>query len=315
MKRERAVAMTLAAMALGVSLASCGLHGKPKVERRKRPPMVSAARVETAPATGAPSSAAEVAAAEVVAPGIVEPWGGQVDLSAQEPGWIARILVKESDIVRQGQILAVLEEAAQERAVELARAELTEASARAGFAGAAAARITRLHAAAMVADNEADRATADALEQAAAVDRARARLRLAQANLARRRLAAPRSGTILLSRFHTGEFYDPGAGPLFVLGDLSRLQVRLEVDEIDASDVQSGASCALYSDGGSRLAEGTVVRLAPQMGRRGLALESPTARADVRVREVFVEISPPAALVPGQRVWAHMPRVSGRERT
>jgi hypothetical protein len=44
------------------------------------------------------------------------------------------------------------------------------------------------------------------------------------------------------------------------------------------------------------------------MGRRGLAIESPTARADVRVREVFVEAPTPSSslLIPGQRVWGHI---------
>ncbi len=307
----------MAAIALGASLSGCGLHGKPKVERRKTDASAAPAVATTSSAaTPRPSAAArEPEDADVVAPGIVEPWGGQVDLSAQEPGWIAQILVKEGDVVHAGQLLATLEDGAQRHSVELARAELAEAAARAGFARAAAARISRLHADGTVPDNEADRAAADALGQTAAAEGAEARFRLAQADLERRRITAPSSGTILLSRFHPGEFYSAGAGPLFVLGDMTRLQVRLEVDEIDAHDVQGGAACALYSDGGLRLAEGTIVRLAPKMGRRALPLESPTARADVRIREVFVEIPATAPLVPGQRVWGHTSRSNVRTRT
>jgi hypothetical protein len=140
-------------------------------------------------------------------------------------------------------------------------------------------------------------------------------VQLARANLARRRVTAPSAGTILLSRFHVGEFYSPPAGPFFVLGDLTRLQVRLEVDEIDALDVGVGAPCAFYSDGGVLLAQGIVVREAPTMGRRALPLESPTARVDVRIREVFVEVSATAPLVPGQRVWGNTPRVTRRKHT
>ncbi len=302
----------MAAMALGASLSGCGLHGKPKVERRRTDAPAAPAAATT---SSAATAAREPEGADVVAPGIVEPWGGQVDLSAQEPGWIARILVKEGDVVHAGQLLATLEDGAQRHSVELARAELAEAAARAGFARAAAARISRLHADGTVPDNEADRAATDALGQTAAAEGAEARFRLAQADLGRRRITAPSSGTILLSRFHPGEFYSAGAGPLFVLGDMSRLQVRLEVDEIDAHDVQSGAPCALYSDGGLRLAEGTIVRLAPKMGRRALPLESPTARADVRIREVFVEINATAPVVPGQRIWGHTSRVTRREHT
>jgi RND family efflux transporter MFP subunit len=294
-------------MALGASLSGCGLHGRPTVERRS-------SDAASAATSRAGAAVTESAGADVVAPGIVEPWGGQVDLSAQEPGWIARILVKEGDVVRAGQLLATLEDGAQRHAVALARAELAEAAARADFARAAAARISRLHADGTVADNDADRAAAEALGQTSAAEGAQARLRLAQAGLERRRITAPSAGTILLSRFHPGEFYNPGAGPLFVLGDMTRLQVRLEVDEIDAHDVQGGAPCALYSDGGGRLAEGTIVRLAPKMGRRALPLESPTARADVRIREIFVAIPATAPLVPGQRVWGHASRSHARTR-
>ena len=98
-----------------------------------------------------------------------------------------------------------------------------------------------------------------------------------------------------------------------MVGDASRLQVRLEVDEIDAHSLEVGAPCTLYSDGEELLARETVVRLAPKMGRRALPLESPTARADVRIREAFVEVRASAALVPGQRVWGHTLRITRRD--
>ncbi len=311
---QRTLWTTLAAVALGASLSSCGLHGKPKVERRRS----TGSAAEAPSRERAPASAAlaeDLTGTTIVAPGIVEPWGGQVDLSAHEPGWIARILVKEGDVVREGQLLAAFDDAAQRRAVELARAELAEAAARSAFARAAAARTDRLHADGTIPDNEADRAAAEALGLAAVVEAARARLGLAQAALERRRIAAPSAGSVLLSRFHPGEFYQPAAGALLVLGNMTRLQLRLEVDEIDAPDVQVGARCAVVSDGGQPLAEGTIVRVAPKMGRRGLPLESPTARADVRVREVFVEIPATAPLVPGQRAWGHTARATMRPRT
>ena len=111
---------------------------------------------------------------------------------------------------------------------------------------------------------------------------------------------------MLLSRFHAGEFFVAGGEPLFILGDTSRLRVRLEVDDIDAFRVSQGARCALLGDDGEKIADGVVLRLAPRMGRRGLSIESPTARSDVRVREVFVDAGSVASLVPGQRVWGHI---------
>lgn len=360
MTTQRTKWTPLAAIALGVLLAGCGLHGKPRVERHGNDRAASAAAAAGYSTTASAATAATTEEATIVAPGIVEPWGGQVNLSAQEPGWIARILVNEGDVVNAGQLLATLDEDTQQHSVELARAELAEAratllkvergataeelrqaqadydgaAARADFARAAAARTGRLHAEGTVPDNEADRAAAEALAQTALAERATARLQevrrgaeaedrsaararvaaaraglaLAEANVVRRRVTAPDSGTVLLSRFHPGEFYSPDIGPLFVLGDMTRLQVRLEVDEIDAPDVRVGAPCTLVSDAGRVLAQGTILRVAPKMGRRALPLESPTARADVRVREVFVEIPATASVIPGQRVWGHTSR-------
>lgn len=301
---------SIAVIALSAGSLGCGLHGKPKVARKRDGAAAATVARDAAPPGGAATAGSPRSA--VVAPGIVEPWGGQVDLAAQEPGWIARILVREGDVVRAGQLLATLEDGAQRHAVESAQAELAEATARAAFARTAAARLDRLRADGTVPENDADRAVAEAAGQTAAAERAAARLRLAEAGLQRRRITAPSAGTILLSRFHPGEFYGVEAGPLFVLGDMTRLQVRLEVDEIDAHDVLVGAPCALYSDGGAPLAEGTIVRLAPSMGRRALPIESPTARADVRIREVFIAIPATAPVVPGQRVWGHAPRATPR---
>jgi len=340
-------------LALTVALSGCNLHGRPAIDRKTR---------AVAPDVKAATEAVD--AQTVVSPGIVEPWGAEVDLSAQESGWIARILVAEGDTVQKGQLLAVLDDASERHGVELAQSELAEAEAtlarvergatseeldqaraesdaavaRRAFADAEAGRTSRLHADGVVSDNQLDRVTADAQAQSALAARAaarlaeltrgsraedrqaararvlaaRARLRVAEDGLSRRRIAAPSTATVLLSRLHVGEFYGANSGPLFVMGDMARLQIRLEVDEIDASVPTPGAPCAIYSDAGVRLAEGTVVRLAPKMGRRALPLESPTARADVRVREVFVQVPPTPTLVPNQRVWGHTSRVAGQ---
>jgi len=359
------LARAVVGIATTVALSGCGLHGKPKVERKARAAAALPAAVASRASADSQPTSTSLGRSDVVAPGIVEPWGAQVELAAQEPGWIAAIVVHEGEAVRAGQLLATLEDETQRRAVELARAELTEAeaalektergatpeelrqaqadyaaaAARSKFASAAAARTSRLHQDSSVSDNDAEQVAANALADAALAERAlarlqqlkvgdriedrnatrartaaaRARLRMADAGLAHRRIAAPSAGTVLLSRFHPGEFYNASAGPLFVLGDVSRLQVRLEVDEIDAHDVARGTPCALYSDGGLLLAQGTIVRLAPKMGRRALPLESPTARSDVRIREVFVEVPASGRLVPGQRVWGRSSRVTGRE--
>jgi hypothetical protein len=67
-----------------------------------------------------------------------------------------------------------------------------------------------------------------------------------------------------------------------------------------------GAPCRIYGDDNESITQGVVIRLAPSMGRRALPVETPTARADIRIREVFVEVPNHVALVPGRRVWGHV---------
>jgi multidrug resistance efflux pump len=352
MKPGRDHHLAMVALALIAPLSGCGLHGKPAVER-KAPRTGAAAAAPVAPA-------AAVDPERIIAPGIVESWGGDVQLSARESGWIRQVLVREGETVRAGQLLVALDDALQRRALELAEAELAEAeaglarvqagatveelrradadreaaAARAELARADAERAARLGEAGAVPVAEVERKSAEAraltalaagararleeLERGArAEDRraararaaaARARLRQAEAAVESRGVVAPAAGTVLVSRAHAGEFYSAGAGPLLVLGDTSRLQVRLEVDEIDATAVAASQGCAIHSDGGVLLGQGTVSRIAPRMGRKGLPIESPTSRQDVRVREVFVEVSPTPGLIPGQRVWGHLSR-------
>lgn len=216
-------------------------------------------------------------------------------------------------------------------------ADSTAAAAKLRFALATARRHTALWTDSVTTTSELERATTESGAAAADLDRvaarlatvrvgarpevraesfarlamARARRNIALAALERRRVTAPRDGTILLSRFHAGEYYEPNSGPLFVLGDLRAMQVRLEVDEVDAPDVPLGAQCVLKLDDGTVVGSGVISRLAPRMGRRGLASEVPTARADVRVREVFVTVKAGSRLVPGQRVWGEARRALG----
>ena len=66
----------------------------------------------------------------------------------------------------------------------------------------------------------------------------------------------------------------------------------------DVFRAKQGLTCGIYGDDGAKITQATVFRLAWRMGRRGLPVDSPTARLDVRVREVFVELPGTEQLVP-----------------
>ena len=178
---------------------------------------------------------------------------------------------------------------------------LSEARGQAAWLSAADARLGAIVRGPRVEERDA------ALARTAAAE---ARLAGAQTALARRSVVSPCDGTVLWSRWHAGELFGPSAGPLVVLGDM-RLQIRLEVDELDAAAVSIGASCEVFTDIGEGVASCKVDRVAPAFGRRSLLLEAPSSRTDVRIREVFVEVRGGRQMAPGQRLWVHVPRAAG----
>jgi multidrug resistance efflux pump len=257
---------------------------------------------------------------------------GQTLATLDDDGPRAAIELARADLAEAEAALQRTLAGATADEIRAATAEAEASRARAELANRDAARADRLGDDRVISPVEVERARAEARAQAALaraggareaslvhgsrkedraaararVAAARARLAVAEAALSRRRLVAPVDGTVLLSRFHPGEYFTAGGAALVIVGDVSRFQIKLEVDEIDALRLVEGAACSIRGDDDRPLASGAVFRLAPQMGRRGLATESPTARADVRVREVFVETAGAAPLVPGQRVWGHL---------
>jgi HlyD family secretion protein len=226
-------------------------------------------------------------------------------------------------LLRRAQRGATAEELSQ------ARADRDGAAARAERARSDAARFSQLMEEGLVARAEGERAVKDAEAEAAAaaslqaryaavvrgtrsedlaaaarrLEAARARLQAARAALLRRVVAAPMGGTVLWSRYRVGEFYATGSQALFVLGDVTRLQVRVDLDEIDARRVALDAPATIRMEGSPERTQGRVVSLSPKMGRKNLLVETPTARNDVRIREVLVETAAGRQLLPGSRVW------------
>jgi multidrug resistance efflux pump len=328
-----------------------GCHGKPAVERSHTAdgaPRVAAQPVDVS--TVAAPGVVEPWNGDVRFSSREPGWIVEVRVVEGQTVAAGDLLVRLDDGAQQGAVaeaqaqvreaaaaVARLSRGATPQEAEEARGEAAALEARARLGRAEEARAKRLYEGGALALSDFERTAAEgaAAENAASASAARyqriagtaraedmqaaearlalARARLAQAGdaLARRWVTAPADGTVLWSRFRPGEFYSPGPQPLLVMGDMSRLQVRLEVNEEDASRLAVGSRAVLYSDSGDSLAVGTLFRVAPSIGRRSLRSESPTDREDLRIREAFVEVPVNSALVPGRRVWGYV-RPDGR---
>jgi HlyD family secretion protein len=147
----------------------------------------------------------------------------------------------------------------------------------------------------------------DHAQAEAAVAMARAGLAEAQARLAKTIIRSPIAGTVLRRDVRVGESvsFERPASALFVVADLSRLRVRVEVDETDVARLVPGAeawvSAAAFGD--QRFAA-RVVRIGRSLGRKRLYTEEPRERIDTKVLETLLELDPGVTLPVGLRVDA-----------
>lgn len=140
-----------------------------------------------------------------------------------------------------------------------------------------------------------------------AVSAARAEVRMAEALLDKTRIRAPQAGTILQVNAKVGEIVAPSPEqPLVVMGDMSVLRVKAEVDEGDVSKVKLNQTAYVTSI--SRPEEkfqGKVTSIAPTLGQAKIGPRGPLRPTDVEVMEVTIELTgDAAALKPGMRVDA-----------
>lgn len=128
-------------------------------------------------------------------------------------------------------------------------------------------------------------------EAQAATQYANAEYKTALARADQCTLRSPIDGTVLQILRQEGEFSGASQGtPLLVVGDLSQLIVRAEINERDAVLVGVGQKASIWLDGQKNKWTGRVTSLAAVMGRRSARSLDPTDRYDRDVREVFIEL-------------------------
>lgn len=124
----------------------------------------------------------------------------------------------------------------------------------------------------------------------------------AQAALDRLTIRAPIAGRILQMNAKPGEVASPGGPPLVVLGDISALRVRAELDERDFGEIKVGQSVMVRPAAfRGREFAGTVSFIAPlvEQGRNSRGQRNVT---DVDIVEVLVDLTEPGPLAVGMKV-------------
>ena len=139
-----------------------------------------------------------------------------------------------------------------------------------------------------------------------AVSAARTEVRMAEALLDKTRIRAPEAGTALQVNAKVGEIVSPSPdAPLVVMGDMSAVRVKAEVDEGDVAKITVGQKAFVKSlSFPGKEFEGTVTSLAPTLAAPKIGPRGPRRPNDVEVREVTVDLTGDVPLLPGMRVDA-----------
>ncbi len=222
----------------------------------------------------------------LAASGLVESVAENTLVGVPFAGVVAEVPAKVSAAVKAGDPLVVLDtrELRPAAAAALAAAERAEDNAR---------RLRPLAGTGAVSERAVTEAELAARE-------ARARADLAAAQLERATVRSPIAGTILQVGVRAGEFVAAGGKAPVVVGDISRLQIRCDIDEQMAPRMRPNLPARGYLKGEASRAGAAArpiplrfVRIEPFVIPKASLTGASTERVDTRVLQVIYQFDRP----------------------
>jgi len=175
----------------------------------------------------------------------------EVKISANVSARIISLAVKEGDRVRKGDLLVELDKAQYEAAYEKALSFVQSSKANRKKVASDLKRYRALRERDLTSEAELEAAEAQMEVAESQVVQAEAALKQAQDDLDKTRIAAPMSGIVTSLKKEVGEI---ALGSVFqedvilVISDMSKVEVKVEVDETDVVNVNIGDTAKIELD-------------------------------------------------------------------
>jgi HlyD family secretion protein len=239
----------------------------------------------------------------VVAEGrIVTYPGAQMEIGSEAGGLITLLPIEENTLVQKGSLVAELKADDLRASLREAQARVEELDAEQKLAESEKTRHGKLATDGAVSEQDEQRVERDLAVVRARRAAAVASLDRIEAELAKTRIIAPFTGTILKRRVEPGEVINPHTA-IATLADLTRVRIDAEVDEYDASRVHKGASVRVTAEGHPNESwQGIVEEVPPVVVTKGMVPRDPSLPVDVRVLRAKIALTGPTPLKLGQRV-------------
>jgi HlyD family secretion protein len=225
-------------------------------------------------AAAAPAFAlAEVARRDIdvvaEASGVVEPIR-VVEVKSKASGEALEVAVETGDRVEAGTLLARIDPRDVQSAYDQAVADEEAARVHVRLAQTEQARIRKIRESGLASPQDLEAAEQTTADARAALVRADTNLRLARERLADVTIKAPAAGTMLSRSVEPGQIIASatqnvsGGTTLFTMADLTTMQARAKVDEVDIGQVRAGQRVRVSVDAyPGRSFEGEVAKIEP----------------------------------------------------
>lgn len=254
---RRSAAYSIVLVSVSAMLAACGGNGAEAaidttaVVQTIGPSNIATAREDTI-RSGPPVSGTLVAEREA-------------RIRAEVSGAVLQTYVEQGQRVSAGTPLVRIDDALARDAALSARSQVTQANVGAEQATRELQRARTLVAAGAIAERDVESAQRANLAAQAQLADARARLAMAQKNVANSTIRAPFSGVVSERQVNPGDIVSPGA-PLVTIIDPRSLQLEASVPTTALGDIRVGAPVTFTVNGFSgRTLEGRVTRINPMV--------------------------------------------------
>jgi RND family efflux transporter MFP subunit len=225
----------------------------------------------------------------VAAAGLVEAQGENIALGVPVAGLVTAVYVKVWEHVTSGQPVLQLDDRELQATLIGQNAKVRVAEVTAKRLRGQLERLEKVADSRAITREELETRRSDVQIAEAELDFARAAVSQTEALLARLTVRAPRDSTVLQVNTRPGEYVIPGANraPL-ILGDLTYLQVRADIDEQVAPRVRTGMKAIGYLKGDTQKPIPLeFVRIEPFVVPKTSLTGGSAERVDTRVLQVI----------------------------
>jgi len=191
-----------------------------------------------------------------------------------EGGRVARVMVNAGDWVKQGQVLASIDQSVQSQQAAAQSAQIGVSEADLRLAQNELDRALKLIDRGFISKADVDRRTATRDSARARLNVARAQLNATRASNARLVIRAPAGGYVLERNVEPGQTVTAGSGMLFRIAKGGEMELQAQLAEGDLAVVSQGVAATVVPVGTDRQFTGQIWQVSPVINaqsRQGIA--------------------------------------------